>query len=163
MDLCTDANTPLWSLNGITADCKVVSVHDGDTLKIIVEVNGVFVKLLCRVRGIDTPEIKPPLKMPNRAECVKSAHRARNRLIQLVTDMNIDIDSMCKETTVVRALDKNEKIVKVLLGETDKYGRTLVSFPEIPVSKLMIEEGFANPYDGGTKAAFERQDILAHK
>ena len=77
--------------------------------------------------------MKPPADAPDRARIVKSAHRSRNRLIQLLTDVHIDLDAMHREATIAKLLDKNKKIVKVRLGECDKFSS---SFRKFPSSKL---------------------------
>lgn len=132
-------------------DSKVLSVYDGDTIHIAVPINEKLYKIKARILSIDTPEMKPVNNVPDRARIVKSAYRSRNRLIQLLTDVQIDVDAMHRESTIAKLLDKNKKIVKVRLGECDKYGRVLVEFPEIPVCETLIREGFAVRYDGGKK------------
>lgn len=141
---CIDKSTPLFGLAGVRALGKVVAVHDGDTLKIATRADSRICKVVCRVRGIDTPEISPPIGASGREETVRKAIMARDRLVELLTDTKVP-------GTRSSTMDANRRLVDVLFGGTDKYGRTLVSFPGIPVADILVMEGLANPYDGGKK------------
>ena len=68
MDLQTIKNIdiPLMSLIGITTIGKVVEMYDGDTCKIVLMNNNKLEKYNCRLLGLDTPEMKPPLTKENR-------------------------------------------------------------------------------------------------
>ena len=72
-----------YSLDGQTHIGKVVDVYDGDTCKIILLQDGKFVRYNCRLDGIDAAEMRD--KSDN-------AYRARNRLAQLLTDIDISLD-----------------------------------------------------------------------
>lgn len=153
------SDIPEFSLNGIKTSGKIVEIYDGDTCKIVLLNNNILQKFNCRINGIDTPEMKPPLSKPNREIEIKNAHRCRNRLIQLCTStnisMNTDVDSDVKKVS----LDTNTKIVYVECLEFDKYGRLLVNIydqdsPKISYNDILINEGFAKKYNGGTKDEF---------
>lgn len=146
-----------FSLNGIKTSGKIVEIYDGDTCKIVLLNNNILQKFNCRINGIDTPEMKPPLNKPNREIEIKNAYRCRNRLIQLCTSTNIaiDVDSDVKKVS----LDTNTKIVYVECLEFDKYGRLLVNIydqesPKISYNDILVNEGFAKKYNGGTKDEF---------
>lgn len=146
-----------FSLNGMKTQGKVVEIYDGDTCKIVLLNNNVLQKFNCRMNGIDTPEIKPLLSNPNREIEIKNAYKARNRLIQLCTNANIDFKNF--DTKKV-SLDTNTKLVYIKCLEFDKYGRLLVNIYDndnensISYNEILINEGFAKKYDGGTKNAF---------
>ncbi len=146
-----------FSLNGMKTRGKVVEIYDGDTCKIVLLNNNVLQKFNCRMNGIDTPEIKPLLSNPNREIEIKNAYKARNRLIQLCTNANIDFKNF--DTKKV-SLDTNTKLVYIKCLEFDKYGRLLVNIYDndnensISYNEILINEGFAKKYDGGTKNAF---------
>ncbi len=153
------SDIPEFSLNGIKTSGKIVEIYDGDTCKIVLLNNNILQKFNCRINGIDTPEMKPPLSKPNREIEIKNAYRCRNRLTQLCTStnisMNTDIDSDVKKVS----LDTNTKIVYVECLEFDKYGRLLVNIydqesPKISYNDILINEGFAKKYNGGTKDEF---------
>jgi endonuclease YncB( thermonuclease family) len=150
------SDIPEFSLNGIKTSGKIVEIYDGDTCKIVLLNNNVLQKFNCRINGIDTPEMKPPLSKPNREIEIKNAYKCRNRLIQLCTNNTIDIDSDVKKVS----LDTNTKIVYVECLEFDKYGRLLVNIYEKDTPKslsyndILVNEGFAKKYNGGTKDEF---------
>ncbi len=81
-----------------------------------------------------------------------------NRLIQLSTNTSTsaNIDSDVKKVS----LDTNTKLVHVECLEFDKYGRLLVNIYEkdSPISlsynDILVNEGFAKKYNGGTKDEF---------
>ena len=149
-----------FSLNGLKTSGKIVEIYDGDTCKIVLLNNNVLQKFNCRINGIDTPEMKPPLNKPNREIEIKNAYRCRNRLIQLSTNtstsVNTDVDSDVKKVS----LDTNTKLVHVECLEFDKYGRLLVNIYDNETPKslsyndMLVNEGFAKKYNGGTKDEF---------
>ncbi len=116
-----------------TYNAYVVSVYDGDTITVILDMGmGVQKKAKCRMYGIDTPEL--------RGKTVKektAAKVARDRLRELVNEKTVLLQSLTKP---------------------DKYGRLLVKVwvddGAILVNDLLIEEGLARAYDGGKKASW---------
>lgn len=155
--LC-DKDVPEFSLKGRQFIAKVVDIYDGDTCKVLVPLEAGIVKFSCRLIGLDTPEIKPPMNKPNREKEVIAAKQCRNRFIQLSTNCQIQIETVLKKDEVKSLLDKNTKLISISCDEFDKYGRLLVSMTEIdgtkPFNQVLIEEGMANAYDGGTKTVF---------
>ena len=147
-----------FSLNGLKTSGKIVEIYDGDTCKIVLLNNNILQKFNCRINGIDTPEMKPPLNKPNREIEIKNAHRCRNKVIQLCTNIipNVDIDFNGKKIS----LDTNTKLVHVECLEFDKYGRLLVNIYDfdspksLAYNEILINEGFAKKYNGGTKDEF---------
>ncbi len=131
-------NTPLWSLNNHIHYVKVLKVYDGDTIWIAIRINFKIYKLKVRLSGIDTPEMKPLKIQKDRDIEIAAAKKAKNFLADLV----------------------DQKVIKMKCGEWDKYGRLLgtliikgngICSSEIDVNQLMIKEGHAKPYFGGTK------------
>ena len=121
-------NVNFFSFNGINTNAKVVNVYDGDTIHIVISYKNEYIKLKCRLFGIDTPELRIQ-------EQKERGILAKNRLIEI--------------------LEKSEYIVKVKCGHFDKYGRVLITlFNEnnnISINQILINEGHAYEYDGGTK------------
>ena len=152
------SDIPEFSLNGVKTSGKIVEIYDGDTCKIVLLNNNILQKFNCRINGIDTPEMKPPLNKPNREIEIKNAHRCRNKVVQLCTNIipNVDIDFNGKKIS----LDTNTKLVHVECLEFDKYGRLLVNIYDFENPKslsyndILINEGFAKKYNGGTKDEF---------
>jgi endonuclease YncB( thermonuclease family) len=149
----------LFSLNGLNTFGKVVEIYDGDTCKIILYYNQEFYKFTCRLNGLDTPEMKPLLSKLNRDNEIINAYKCRNKLIQLCTNCECDINTMDKKAIIKNLLDTNNKIIYVKCLEFDKYGRLLVELYndenyEKSFNQILIDENFAVPYDGGTKKIF---------
>ncbi len=119
-----------FSLNNHVYQAKVVSVYDGDTITVVFKFAGTFYKWNCRLNGIDTPE----MKSKNAAE-KQQAIKARDFLREQILG----------------------KIVEITCQEFDKYGRLLVTvkYSDININDLMITEGFAKSYTGGTKEEWE--------
>ena len=149
-----------YSLDGMTMHGKVVDIYDGDTCKIVLLNDNKLQKFNCRLSGLDTPEMKPSLKKANRDKEIIHAKQCRNRLIQLVTNCDCDIlNSSITKKNVKKLLEINSKIITIKCGEFDKYGRLLVRLysdetTEEEVNQILINEGFAKVYDGGSKSVF---------
>lgn len=148
-------NTPFFTLNGIKNYARVTEVYDGDTITIVMNVNGSFLKFKCRMMGIDTCEIRS--KNPKNKEL---AVKARNRLIQLVTDKQVDEAS--KKKDVSSFLEEDVYLIWVHCLEFDKYGRALIHcFKSHESTKsfsdILVEERLAYKYEGDTKLSEEQQ------
>lgn len=145
----------LFSLNNQTFLGKIVEIYDGDTCKIVLIINNNLEKFNCRLLGLDTPEMKPPLNKINRDIEILNAHKCRNRLLQLATSCECHIDSIIKKPQIKTLLKLNKKILTIKCHDFDKYGRLLVELIDNEnINKLLIDEGYAKSYDGGTKDKF---------
>ena len=64
-----------------------------------------------------------------------------------------------------RVLDTNTKLLRITLGDSDKYGRWLAKLfaldTGVCVNEVLVQEGLAHRYDGGTKAPWLEMDPLA--
>lgn len=141
-----------YSLGGKRFIGKVVDVYDGDTCKIILLQDGAFVRYTCRLIGIDTPEMKTK---------TEGAYKARNRLIQLATNIPFELDNKGTYVATTKLLQANTKLVRVACQEFDKYGRLLVKIYDCTDSDciadfntMLVNEKLANNYDGGHKDGF---------
>jgi endonuclease YncB( thermonuclease family) len=149
------SNTPYFSLKGVETYARVIDVYDGDTITLVFDVNGYFLKFRCRLVGIDTCEIRSKNK-----ENKRLAQLAKNRLFNLITNTVIDEENSKKE--LVKFFDDNNNIVWIKCQEFDKYGRLLVNCyftaeTQKSFSEILIEEKLAYPYDGETKLTEEEQ------
>ena len=147
----------LFSLNGQTVFGKVVEIYDGDTCKIVLIINNNLQKFNCRLLGLDTPEMKPSISKLNRDNEIENAHKCRNRLLQLTTTCDCQIDCILKKPEIKTLLKLNKKILMVKCNEFDKYGRLLVELLNVDnktINQMLIDEGYAKAYDGGTKDVF---------
>ncbi len=125
-----DNNIPLFSLAGQTHVAKVVDVYDGDSIKIVIHLSGIFHKFNCRLSGIDTPEM-----------------RSKDLTEKLYAHY---VTKKVKEHLL-------NKMVIVDCEKFDKYGRLLiwirVNNPEIPYpfNEYIIKQNWGIKYDGRTK------------
>jgi endonuclease YncB( thermonuclease family) len=144
-----DKNTPFFGFEGETKQAKVMSVYDGDSVTIATLVYNVPYQFKCRISGIDTPELKPPKSIENRERHVEAGFRARNRVAQLVTNCPVELDDMRHKLDI----EGNTKLVDVVCGKFDKYGRLLIDVvhDKTTLSRVLIDEGVAKMYEGGTK------------
>jgi endonuclease YncB( thermonuclease family) len=155
LENCTK-ETPEFTLCGQLLQGKVVECYDADTCKIVLPVLGNFYKFVCRLNGIDTPEMKPRKDKPNRDNEILWAKKARAELLSLICSQsetfgNLDI----KKEEVIDILQKNKKLVTVKCLEFDKYGRLLVELSNFGTDKsfndILVEKNLAVSYDGGKK------------
>lgn len=108
---------------------KVVSVYDGDTIKVNIKDYPPILgeKISIRINGIDTPEIK--------GKCEKEKLLAK------------------KARDVVKSTLKNSKIIELKNIQRGKYFRIVadVYADNIQISEILVQKKLAVRYDGGTK------------
>lgn len=141
-------NTPeLFSLKGYTSPARICNCHDGDTVHLVFNYKGMVFRFICRLFGIDTPEMYGPT--------VDLAKKARNRLIQLGTDINIQLGDERKSSddSLEREILNNKKIIKAHFYGKDKYGRELVVLfdEDKNINEILLAEGHCKEYFGGKK------------
>ena len=90
--ICTYENTQKFSLENRILPAKCLDIYDGDTATFGVIINHELYKFNMRLSGIDTPEIRPRKNNPNRDSEKKAAKYVRNRVLQLITDQEIDLN-----------------------------------------------------------------------
>jgi endonuclease YncB( thermonuclease family) len=151
-----DNSVPLFSLSGKVFDAKVVDVYDGDTCSVVIHWNQSFHKFKVRCCGYDCPEIKPLKTEKDRDKIIEMAHESKNYFVYLVTNPFFVLDTIYTNSEIGNFMKQNTKIVKLKCHGWDKYGRLLGDFyvDGIHVNQKMIDQGFAVPYDGGTKQKF---------
>ncbi|MFA6165797.1 MAG: hypothetical protein WC700_04215 [Gemmatimonadaceae bacterium] len=128
---------------------KVVSLYDGDTVRVVFRFNHELVQYRVRMAGYDSPEMKPPKNSPNRVAEIAAAKAARDALRDRIA--RSDPDSL-----VFIEVVETKKL--------DPYGRPLVTMYTRAGDRLdkngenlnvwMLANGHGVPYDGGTKKAF---------
>ena len=126
----------LFTLEGEYKLCKVVDVYDGDTCKVVFDLNGCLNKWNVRMEGYDSPEIRISKNDPEREEKKKKAIEAKKYFKNLVMNDN--------------------QLVYIKCGKFDKYGRLLGKIylnknDTISVNELMINQKYGYVYYGGSK------------
>jgi len=123
-----NSNINDFSLKGEIKQCKVVSVYDGDTIRVVFPIHNTMYKWNCRLNGVDTPELRTKDETEK-----KYGYLVRDELRKKILN----------------------KIVTVYCGDFDKYGRLLIDIfcenDETSIGLWLIENKYALKYDGGTK------------
>lgn len=115
-----------FSFEGETHEAKVLSVYDGDTVKVAFPFGGKMFRWNCRLEGVDTPE----LRTTNQKE-KEFGYKVRDHLREKILG----------------------KVVTVRCSDFDKYGRLLIRVTSEgeDVNQWLVDSGYAFAYDGGTK------------
>ena len=149
------ADVPFFSFKNLVTVGKISHIVDGDTAHIVMfDEHNKLMKLTCRMDGIDTPETK---KTP------ELARKARNRFVQLATSCKIDVNSDIDKYALNKLIDANNtKIIYIDCFGADKYGRELTKIyidedKQLCVNDILIKEGYARSYSGGTKSEFQEK------
>ena len=116
---------------------EINKVGDGDTIDVTIDLGfDLYKKERVRIAGVDTPE-------------------KRTRDLE-EKELGLDATNWMKEN-LEGAIDGDDELTirTELKGGVGKYGRLLgwlyVGDEEISLNELMIQEGYAWAYDGGTK------------
>lgn len=155
-ELCQCVTAPAFTFAGFSAIARVIDVHDGDTITVIMKYQGSHYRFHIRLCSIDAPEITS-----KDSSIYSKAVQARNRVIQLVCNSTSPIP---KEVTtkkhvqsILQKQDPPPLIYVDVIGE-DNYGRLLSkvsTFPQrIDISETLLSEKFALPYVGGKKTSW---------
>ena len=112
-----------FSFNGYEGWAKVVSVLDGDTLRIQIIYHNNIIQLRIRCCGYNSPELKPSLKHENRQLEINNANRSLNRIIELTTNCPVNMDSVYTKYDIKEMLLSNSKLIYVKLYDFDNFGR----------------------------------------
>ena len=116
---------------------KINRVVDGDTIDVTIDLGfDLYKKERVRVAGVDTPE-----------------KRTRDKEEKV---LGIDATNWLKERLEAAIKGDDELTIRTeLVGGMGKYGRLLgwlyIGDSETSLNELMISEGYAWSYDGGTK------------
>ena len=128
LPLGADAVNAVTGGKATTSGCRVVSVTDGDTVRMYCPGRGIE---SARLKGFDAPEKYSPGCTSELARAVAATWALRWMLWQA------------------------ERVSLVRTG-TDRYGRALVfmALDDVPVARRMIAAGHARAYDGGHRAGW---------
>ena len=129
-----------FSFDGIKTYARVVKIYDPDTITIIFEWINQMIKLNIRLDGIDAPELKSKIKSESDA-CKKGI----NKLNELI----------------------NDKIIYVIFGKYDKYGRILARINTLEpienelycINDYLLKYNYVRSYDGGKKVDWSADEL----
>ena len=116
---------------------EINRVVDGDTIDVTIDLGfDLYKKERVRVAGVDTPE--------------KRTSDLEEK------ELGIDATNWMKEKLDGAIAGDDDLVIRTeLVGGVGKYGRLLgwlyIGDAELSLNELMIEEGYAWAYDGGTK------------
>lgn len=135
-----------FNFNGLVCPCRILNVYDGDTCTAGINWNNKYIQLRLRLKGINSPEIKPSKKLANRDEIIKQAYLAKSKMIEYCTDVipnNCQSKADCEEI-----MKKNTKILYVKMYNFDAFNRVVSELYldqdfKISINKLMIDGGYA--------------------
>ena len=116
---------------------EINKVLDGDTIDVTIDLGfDLYKKERVRVAGVDTPE-KRTRDLEEKALGIDATNWLKKKLEDTING------------------DGELSVRTELVGGVGKYGRLLgwlyIDDSEISLNELMITEGYAWPYDGGTK------------
>jgi endonuclease YncB( thermonuclease family) len=126
-------DTEMFSLEGQYKLCKVVDVYDGDTIKVVFELNGSFYRWIVRMLGYNSPEMRVSINNP-----------ARDTIKQLAIESRDFLKSI---------IQNDDQLVYIKCGGFDKYGRLLGTIyvnkeDKVSINQLMIDNHKGVIYDG---------------
>jgi len=116
---------------------EINRVVDGDTIDVTIDLGfDLYKKERVRVAGVDTPE-----------------KRTRDKEEK---ELGIDATNWLKDRLEAAIGGEEDLVIRTeLVGGVGKYGRLLgwlyIGDQELSLNEIMITEGYAWPYDGGTK------------
>ena len=140
--ICTYQNTPKFSLENRILPAKCLDIYDGDTATFGVIINHELYKFNMRFSGIDTPEIRPRRSNPNRDSEKKAAKYVRNRVLQLISNQEVDLNKNYTRKQIKNILGNSRKIVYLKCGKFGKFGRCLIKIFLNEKGKKIFEEIF---------------------
>ena len=160
-----DSSISEFTLNDTYIQGKVVDVYDGDTLRIVLNINDKLIKYNCRMLLIDSPEICPKNieDLHERELEIFSAVKSRNYLIKHVINEPI-INTKLSKNDIKELCAKSTKLIWVKCFKFEKYGRLLVELYNsendiISINQLMIDNKYALKYDGKKKKKFSSKNF----
>ena len=144
MEYIKAANVPFDTLKGFECVAKVVYIVDGDTVHLVFQDlhTHQYRKVVARLANIDTPELSSEPEL---------AKRARNYLVNYVTNAVLDINNMSSSKELVSLYENHTKLIYAKFLGRDKYSRELVELFEsttdtYSINNLMISSNYAKLY-----------------
>ncbi len=135
-------NSPSAPHQGKWIPVRIIDVHDGDTIKFLMEINGMVMKGSLRVEGIDAPEITPKKGT--------------------VSDLEIQASTRIKQ--YVSNMFPQDSIQWIMIKGNDKYGGRYIGNiycqkRMMTLSDHLIQLGCVKPYGGAKKAPWTVEEL----
>lgn len=135
------SSVPVLPRAGKKIWARVVSVYDGDTITVVLNLNkSTPIRLRLRLSGVDTPEIRSRNRLHRDAGIV-----ARDALVKI---LNFQENTPC--------------MIHAILHKWDKYGGRVVSTiysGDRCVNVWLIANGYAHPYNGSKKVRWTDEEL----
>ncbi len=134
-----------FTFNGIITDAKVISVKDGDTISVIMNINDRINIFNIRMHGYDADSASSRSKSTN-------GKRAKMLLINLITSCGNKITNKMRSKEINYIIQNdNKKIFKIHLMGFDKYDEIFAKIflhdKNKFVHELMIDSNLVHPYE----------------
>jgi endonuclease YncB( thermonuclease family) len=133
---------------GVKGFAKIVKIYDGDTFTIVTKLNKdePYYQYQLRLAGLDAPELKPALSIPERELHVQAGQRVRD---------------------IIKGILPEGSLIWVEFEKEDKYGRLLgtvytvkrqcfIHRKDYNLCEWLITNHYALPYNGKTKIDFTK-------
>lgn len=132
---------------------RLLETHDGDTMKVAIVLRGKVVKVAVRLLGVNTPEVRTK----NPEEKVAGV-AARDFVAAWALPERMQVGGRYTEGALKEAYAATYVMLDVDFQGADKYGRNLAYAYkprcQTSLSDLLIANGHAVEYNGGTKMAY---------
>jgi endonuclease YncB( thermonuclease family) len=138
---------------GVRSFAKIVKIYDGDTFTIVTKLNAAepYYQYQLRLAGIDAPELKPLLGIPDRDLHVQAGQNVRDIIKNILPEGALIWVEFAKEDKYGR-----------LLGTVHTVKRTCFWYtPDYNLCNWLVEKRYALPYSGKTKTDFSTSFLRA--
>lgn len=144
-------DVPRFDFAGQSFWVRLENLHDGDSPCVVLELNSKLYKMMTRLIGIDTPEIRT-----KDLEEKKLAVAARNRAANWALPERFQVDGVYSEKEIKQILAETPVLLWMKCREFDKFGRSLVKLfkdatEDACLNDMLLAEGHGDAYEGGTK------------
>lgn len=164
---CNPREVPEFGFDGLKCFGRIVDVHDGDTVTVILKYVDHLFKFHIRMLGIDAFETTSKNEILH-----AKAYQGRDRLIEILCGLEPGAFTegypiLAKRKDVKAFLEDRKPIVWMECVENDKYGRILCNIYTYPekqsVAELLLAEKLAYEYNGKTRLTEQDQLTLIQR
>ena len=141
---------------------KIVDIYDADTVTVALKLEGKVIRMPVRIKGLDTPEIRPKKTNSHRLLEKRAAKRSRDAVVAMCT--GVPVRGGQTRRSIRAILGACEKLERLEPYGFDKYGRILGDIrleDGISLRDRLLSEGWARAYGGGTRVAWTEEMLLA--